>query len=146
MPFETTSFSAEKTNYYSHISLSCRASALMHELRTAQTATPLPFPKFKPGDALEVHMLPYKSAEKPVSWQKLSSSSTCLCIHVYGILIMLVFLHVCFFNQQIIRGVVLAKANRGIDTSFILRDVTTPYTPPPPLSPLMFNLSIGVIW
>mmetsp|Transcript_3958 Transcript_3958/g.5223 ORF Transcript_3958/g.5223 Transcript_3958/m.5223 type:complete len:162 (+) Transcript_3958:47-532(+) len=66
-----------------------KASFLMNELRTAQRTRPLPYPDFKPGDALEVQMLPYKSSTKP----------------------------------QIMRGVVLAKTNRGIDSSFLLRDV-----------------------
>lgn len=66
-----------------------RASSMMSELRREQTSNPLPYPAFRSGDALEVKMLPYKSAPKPVT----------------------------------LRGVVLGKFNRGIDTSFILRDV-----------------------
>jgi len=43
-----------------------KASNLMHELRLEQTSSPLPYPKFRAGDALEVKMLPYKTAPKPV--------------------------------------------------------------------------------
>ena len=44
----------------------CRASAIMHELRSEQTKDPLPYPEFAPGDALEVKMLPHSGADKPV--------------------------------------------------------------------------------
>ena len=43
-----------------------KASGMMATLRAEQTATPLPYPDFSPGDALQVKMLPYKSAAKPV--------------------------------------------------------------------------------
>lgn len=38
----------------------------MNELRTAQRNAILPHPKLNPGDAVEVHMLPYKTATSPV--------------------------------------------------------------------------------
>ena len=42
------------------------ASKVMHELRWEQVQNPLPFPKFRVGDAVEVKMLPYKSASAAV--------------------------------------------------------------------------------
>mmetsp|Transcript_24587 Transcript_24587/g.50459 ORF Transcript_24587/g.50459 Transcript_24587/m.50459 type:complete len:167 (+) Transcript_24587:76-576(+) len=65
------------------------ASKVMHELRWEQVQNPLPFPKFRVGDAVEVKMLPYKSASAAV----------------------------------VMRGVVLSKVNKGIDSAFIIRDV-----------------------
>ena len=40
----------------------------MHQVRTEQTQVPLPYPEFRPGDALEVKMLPHKGADKPVRY------------------------------------------------------------------------------
>ena len=51
-----------------------RASSLMYQLRTEQTSKPLPYPAFRSGDALEVKMLPYKSAPKPVPIKCVPSS------------------------------------------------------------------------
>jgi hypothetical protein len=42
------------------------ASKIMHDLRLEQVKNPLAFPRMNPGDAVEVKMLPYKSAPNPV--------------------------------------------------------------------------------
>jgi len=42
------------------------ATSTMAAIKAEQLATPLPWPAFRAGDALEVKMLPYKTAEKPV--------------------------------------------------------------------------------
>jgi hypothetical protein len=56
-----------KSGHIKHKIPTKKASSLMHMLRTEQTSEPLPYPKFRAGDALEVKMLPYKTAPKPVS-------------------------------------------------------------------------------
>jgi ribosomal protein L19 len=88
----------------------------MNELRTAQRK-PLPYPQFNPGDALEVLMLPYKSADKPVYFLLLLFFIVSKYVCVNNV-------YVCVCLQQVIRGVVIAKSNRGADSSFILRDVS----------------------